>query len=140
MYSTLGTMNKLKRFLPQSILKLVYNSLVLPHLQYAILAWGLTHGRLFKLQKRAVGIISCSKYNVHTDPIFKNLNLLKLADIFKLNVSKFWYKLQHNCLPYYFNSVFELPDHDVHPYNTRHIYLSSVTRPKTTTGSKCQKL
>ena len=73
---TLGIMCRLKKKLPAHVLRILYSSLILPHLQYSILAWGFKMGRLEKLQKRAVRIISCSKYNSHTDPLFKNLNLL----------------------------------------------------------------
>ena len=34
---TLGIMNRLKRFLPTNILRLIYNSLILPYFQYSIL-------------------------------------------------------------------------------------------------------
>ncbi len=33
-----------------------------------------------------------SKYNAHTDPIFKKEKLLKLRDIIKLQELKFYYK------------------------------------------------
>ena len=42
-------------------------------------------------------MISCSKYNAHTEPLFKSLNLLKVEDIFKIKILKFYYKyLQKN--------------------------------------------
>ena len=47
-------------------------------------------GRLEKLQKQAVIILPCSKYDSHTDPLFKNLNLVKLKDLFELNVLKLY--------------------------------------------------
>ena len=113
---SLGTLNKLKRFLPKNILLLLYNSLVLPHLQYAILCWGSKTSRLFKLQKRAMRIITCSKYNSHTDPIFKALKLLKLADIYNLSLLKFYYKFKQKSLPLYFHDI--LSAH-THSYLTR---------------------
>ena len=85
---TLGIMCRLKNFLPTRILRMLYNSLILPHLQYSILARGFNMGRLEKLQKRAVRIISLGKYNSHTNPLFEKLNLLKLKDLFELNVFK----------------------------------------------------
>ena len=51
--SSLGTLNRLKRILPQDTLLLLYNSLILPHLQYAILCWGKRSSRLFILQKKS---------------------------------------------------------------------------------------
>ena len=37
---TLGVMNRLKRYLPFSAMKLMYDSLVLSHLQFGISCWG----------------------------------------------------------------------------------------------------
>ena len=85
-------MNRLKRYLPQNILPTIYNSLILPHINYSILVWGFKSSRIYKLQKRAVRMISCSKYNAHTEPLFKSLNLLKVEDIFKIKTLKFYHK------------------------------------------------
>ncbi len=38
-----------------------------------------------------IRIISVSKYNTHTEPIFKQLELLKLMDILKLQELKVYY-------------------------------------------------
>ena len=103
---TLGVMCRLKNFLPGHILRMLYNSLVLPHLQYSILTWGFKASRLKKLQKRALRIITRSKYNAHTEPLFKKQNLLKLNDLFELNVLKLYYKFKKNILPYYIINMF----------------------------------
>ena len=68
----LGCLNRLKRFLPLNTRKLLYNSLILPHLQYGILSWGFQCDRVFKLQKRAMRIVSLSKYNVLNTPRLRN--------------------------------------------------------------------
>ena len=127
---TLGTLNRLKRFLPQHILLLLYNSLILPHLQYSILCWGYKSSRLFKLQKRAMRIITCSKYNAHTDPIFKKLNLLKFSDIYDICLLKFYYKFKKNTLPLYFNDC--ICSNSVHQYPTRG--RNEPTLPRTRTS------
>ena len=36
----IGIMNKQKRFLPTRILKLMYDSFILPHINYCISCWG----------------------------------------------------------------------------------------------------
>ena len=48
---SLGVMNRLKRYLPQNILRTIYNSLILPHINYSILVWGFKSSRISKLQK-----------------------------------------------------------------------------------------
>ena len=74
---TLGVMNILKHELPYNALKMIYNSLILSHMQFNITAWGYAFNRIFKLQKRALCIMTCSKYNAHTDPIFKKAKVVK---------------------------------------------------------------
>ena len=95
-----------KFFLPLHVLRILYNYLILPHLQYGIFTWGFCLGRLEKLQKRSVRIITRSKYNTHTDPLFKNLNLLKLKDILEVSVLKLYFKFKHNVLPVYTLNMF----------------------------------
>ena len=87
-----GIINRLKHQLPTNIKIKLYNSLILCHINYGILLWGHKFTKLVKLQKKAVRAISISKYNAHSDPIFKELNLLKINDIHKLAVIKFFYK------------------------------------------------
>ena len=115
---TLGSLCRLKRYLPENILRLLYNSLVLPHLQYGILIWGFKPGRLSKLQKRAMRIITNSKYNAHTEPIFRRLNLLKLDDLFRCSALRFAFKLFNDVLPSYFIDTL-LTNGPSHTYQTR---------------------
>ena len=75
----IGVLCRLKNYLPKHILRTIYNSLILPHLQYAVLTWGFKMGRVELLQKRAVRAITSSNYNAHTEPLFKQL---KVKDIF----------------------------------------------------------
>ena len=83
-------LNRLKRYLPLSALKTMYDSLIVSQLQCGITCWGLEWNRIFKLQKRSVRIMTNSKYNSHTEPLFKELKLLKISDIFKIQCMKFW--------------------------------------------------
>ena len=116
---TIGIMNKLKRHIPTQILLILYNTLILPHLNYGILAWGYDLNYLQKLQKKAVRIISLSKYNAHTAPIFKHLRLLNLEHLFRLQCLKFYHKLVNKNVPVYFNCIPIQQNLDIHSYNTR---------------------
>ena len=53
---TIGILNKLKHILPAniSLIVILYISLLLPQLNYCILAWGHNCKRLLKLQKKAL--------------------------------------------------------------------------------------
>ena len=52
--------------------------------------------------KRALRIISCRKFNVHTEPICREEQLLKVNEIYKLAIYKFYFKPINNELPHYF--------------------------------------
>ena len=79
--------------------------MLMPHLQYSILNWGHKNSRLHKLQKRAVRIMTNSKYNAHTEPLFKSLNLLKLPDIYRISILKLYYKYENDSIPDYFKTT-----------------------------------
>ena len=114
-----GLLNRLKFYLPTNTKIRIYNSLILPHCYYGILAWGFECNRIYKLQKASVRSISNSKYNAHTDPLFKQLKLLKVEDIFTIQQYKFYHKYMSNNLPIYFNFSFFTPYTRGHCYNTR---------------------
>ena len=101
-----------------SILKLIYNALILPHLNYSLLCWGFSVNRLQKIQKKAIRVICTSKYNAHTEPLFKYLKLLNIFYLFKLNSLKFAYKYHKGPLPDYFSGMFDSVEAN-HNYNTR---------------------
>ena len=99
--------SRLKTIYPHLFLQTLYNTLILLYFNYCILAWGATINEgnpLHLLQKKALRLISNSKYMyiAHTEPICKNLRLLKLTDMFSITVWKFYYKLMNNQLPTYF--------------------------------------
>ena len=119
---TLAVMTKLKNYLPNWTLLTLYNSLILPHMTYGIVAWGNANASLLKrmtiLQKRAIRTISGSKYNSHTNPLFKNLKLLTLEDLFQLECCKIYAKYCLGNLPQYISHQLDA-NVNSHPYPTR---------------------
>ena len=116
---SVGILSKLKHYLPLEILKTLYNSLIKPHFTYGILAWGSNTSRMFQMQKKCVRLISNSKYNAHTNPLFLSLNLLKLEDIYKINILKCYFQYCHNLLPFYLQNLNFRQRSDVHQHSTR---------------------
>ena len=103
--------------------------MILSYLQYGILLWGQDSvcNRPNLLQKKAVRIITNSNYLAHSEPLFKTLNLLKLEDIIKVNILKFYYQYENNNLPLYFQNIDYNPLKFSHHYNTRkHEYVYYV--------------
>ena len=72
-----------------------------------------------ELKKKAVGTITYSNYIAHSEPLLKELNLLKVKDLFELKVLKLIFKLYHNTLPPYFNSYRSHLEEIVAPYTLR---------------------
>ena len=85
-----GALSRLKKFVPSEILKMIYNALIQPHLNYGILLWDKNIKRIMKLQKWAVISITSCKYNVLTEPLLFRLKLLKIKDIYKVSTLKFY--------------------------------------------------
>ena len=91
-------MNRLKVFLPNRILRMIYCSLILPHMFYGILVWGYDLKKLETLQKKAVRIIDKAHFLEHTEKLFKKYKLLKITDLFKSKCLNFAYKLLNKTL------------------------------------------
>jgi len=133
---TIGIMNRLKRFLPQTILLTLYHSLIMPYLNYGNLVWSSQQLSLAKLQKKAIQIVSNSKYNAHTEPLLKSLGTLKITDLCALHELKFCYKLENQQLPIYLSTIFN-KHHSNHQYRTRHSNNFQIPRMKHEYAKKC---
>ena len=135
---SVGIMYRIKRYVNSSILQLIYNALILPHLNYSLLCWGFSINRLHKIQKKAIRTICSSKYNAHTEPLFKKLKLLNVFDLFKLNTLKFvhrYYNPDKGSLPDYFSGMFDTVEVS-HDYNTRN-RNPRASQPHRTTTRDC---
>ena len=99
----LGILNKVKLVLPQNVLLMLYNSLIYPYLNYCAIVWGCAGATLLHkleiLQKRAVRMIANVYYLESTKPIFYELKLLKVKEIFTLQRATFMFKIKCKLLP-----------------------------------------
>ena len=71
------------------------------------------------IAKKAVRAITNSKFNAHTEPLLKLLNLLNIKDTYILSILTFYYKYIHNILPPYFQTYEIKLTSEMHNYNTR---------------------
>ena len=99
----IGVLNQFKHYLPIQTLRTLYCSMIQTHLKYGNLAWGIECNRLNKFKKWTLGTICLSKYNDHTEGLFKERKLLTFFVLFLLNSLKFFYKYIHKTLPEYFS-------------------------------------
>ena len=71
-------------------------------------------------------LIIGSEYLAHSEPLFKELELLKIEDLYTLKIFTFYYNLSYGLLPSYFNCYI-----DVLNVNTSCEYeLRQSARPK----------
>ena len=134
---TVGIIRKLKNVLPSSVLLTIYNSLILPQLTYGILVWGYESNCIFKLQKIALRAMTSSKYNAHTNPMFKKMHLLKVSDIHTVHQLNNFYKLTQNNLPAYFNSFLIRRQHNIHEHLTRNRHMLVTAKVHHKFAEKC---
>ena len=58
------------------------------------------------------------KFNAHTEPMFKELKMLKINDIFNIQCLKCWFKFENNCLPSFFKSILKY-NHELYDIETK---------------------
>ena len=61
-------LKRLRYVYPEQVLQQIYNSLFMAHINYGLLVWGVDTDRKFKLQKKAVHIITGNYYIAHSEP------------------------------------------------------------------------
>ena len=88
-----GVFFKIKYFLPIDVLKSLYYAMFFSILQYGIAVWELTYPTylqpFFILQKRILKAMTYSFLLDHSNPLFRDLELLKLSDIRSLQLLSF---------------------------------------------------
>ena len=107
----------------------LYDALFLFFLQYGLVVWGKANASytdpIFNLQKKAVTTISFQPRMSPSIPIFNDLKLLKLSEIFELRLFTFVFdsvnKFSPSCFHYFF-----LFSSSVHQYATRQASLGDL--------------
>ena len=75
-------MKRLRHVILFDVLVMLYNTLILPHINYCILAWGYQSDKIMLLQKKCLRVITGSKFFAHSDLLFKAIGLLKVERYF----------------------------------------------------------
>ena len=131
---TCGIFFRMRHCVTPEALKLLYYSLFNSFLFYGIVIGGLTHSSmldcLFKVQIRVIRAISFKDRYTHTTPLFYELKILKLHDIYSLKLLCFVSECTNNSITIVFDSFFN-QFQIVHSYNHRqasegNIYLTGV--------------
>lgn len=118
----IGILCKLRTILPERHLFMLYNSLILPYIQYCNITWasvGISKIEpIHILQKKALRICTNSAYLAPSSPIFFRLKTLTVYDIHQLKIAILMYYVKNGLAPNNISSLFQT-NNDVHQYNTR---------------------
>jgi hypothetical protein len=106
---SLYCIKKAKNVLSIKGMKALYSSLVHLHLTYCPIIMNCINTtnrqKIIKVQKKAVRIMSNSKYNDHTAPIFKKYNILPYDKIIKQAKLMFMHSIEYKYAPSSFNDI-----------------------------------
>jgi hypothetical protein len=103
----LGVLGRARADLDERLLISLYDSMVLPHLQYSLMVWGnfevdrnKAQGEtLLKLQKRFVGNIAGQHGCYYADPLFAKYGILKVGDLYRQQLRMHALKFHNDRLP-----------------------------------------
>ena len=128
-----GILYKIRDFVPQKTLCMLYNSLIYSRIQYGILIWGTAAKmQLHELTIRLNNVIRTITYSrkyCSITVLYKKLNFLKLSDVYKLELGKFMHQLHHNKLPKtLYDSLVKLDT--IHTHNTRQLRKQVYFKPQ----------
>jgi len=145
-----GIMFRIRKFINDATLRMIYNSLMYPFLLYGVPIWGnadevhLTS--IFRTQKKAVRIITNNHHfnedtfeRVHSAPLFKELKLLNIYDVFKIEALKFVFDSVNKNNPSQFHSFYAHPVNNTNTAANRNNNLNTPSPRTTSYGIKSLK-
>ena len=131
-----GMLCKARHFVPKDDLRILYFAIFSSHLTYASQIWGQVtnsfNNKIFNLQHRAIRIITFSDFGADINPLYRDLNLLKLRDQIAIQNCLFVHdslsKNSPSCFSEYFNMT-----RQIHPLTTRNATLGCLYPIKSNT-------
>ena len=96
-----------KHVYPEAVLLILHQSIKYAHFNYGHLVWGSkinTDHPLHLLQKR-FRIVANQDYIAHSKPLCKSIGLIKVRDMFKFALRKYYFKLMNNKLSTCFENL-----------------------------------
>jgi hypothetical protein len=92
-------MSRLRHFIPEKTLNLIFKSLVFPIFDYCDIVWGFTYNihidKLVKLQKYAARVITFSNWRESSAPLLNRLKWSPFTDRLKYHTVKHIFKASH---------------------------------------------
>ena len=119
-----GSLSKLRHCVNIETLREVYHALMHSYLRYGIIAWGSASEDIRKplqtIMNRAIRIMCFAPFgSIDLAPLYEILEILKVSQIYLLEVGKFVFKDKNNLLPVSIAKHFEVRNTPQHGYNLR---------------------
>ena len=129
---SVGVIAKLSYYLPHNALITLYYTLIQSHLLYALPVWAFTYKtyplKLKILQNKALRIISKCPIRSSITPQYYKFKILKLENLYNLEIAKFMRKFSYKTLPInfndYFNCISEISSHKTRHVSDNNFFLS----------------
>lgn len=103
------SLNQVKNILDEKYLKLIYFAHFHSYISYCSNLFCVATEKDLKpisiLQKKAIRIVTKSKFRDHTAPLFKKLSILPLQKLIYFNIIKFMFQYSNNLLPIAFDNT-----------------------------------
>ena len=120
---SIGILSRARNFLNMDTLKQLYFLFLFPYLSYGNIIWGQAAAStlypIFKIQKRAIRILTNTRRRESTKLLFQNLKILRLPEIYKFSALIFMYQFKNKLLPSPFDNFYS-ENQAFHCYPTRH--------------------
>ena len=123
---------KSRHFVPHADLKNIYHAIFASHLLYAAQVWTTkllsVTDKVSTLQKNAMRIMTFSEFRAHSEPLFKDLEILKFVDNLTLNNCIFVHDYLRGQLPQSYVKTFTRID-NTHSTDTRQACTGMLINP-----------
>jgi exonuclease III len=129
-----GVLCRLSKLLPPITLQTIYNTIIQPHIDYAISIWGSCAGSYLipiqRLQNRAARAVTHTfDYNVSVSGILHNLKIMNITERYTYFTLNLIYKSLNNLCPDYLSSLFQYVS-SIHSRATRQSTRNLLYIPK----------
>ena len=100
----IGIIAKVRHLLPIALTRALYSTLVEPYITYCNIIWSQPEptvklDKVFKIQKKYCRLITFSGFITHSKPLFKQLSILNVYQIYKHQLGIFMYKNLNFLIP-----------------------------------------
>ena len=121
-----GMLSKIRHYVPASELRSIYHAIFSSHMIYGSQVWGqsitIHTQKIFKLQNRAMRIISFADFRADVNPLYARNSVLKLEDQINMQnclfVSDFLHKTLPDCFDNYFQKLDEIYSEEISTINS----------------------